>query len=103
MKINQILPDHITDEIPLDVALVFKTPKKYTGEIIKFLKNYLGDYDKSAFYYKNDSKSSNILDDKNPSDEKYKYGKFYWKNKSLIYQDKDKIKFEGILICEILY
>lgn len=38
-KINQILPDSFYVDIPLKEALCIEISKKYTGDVIKFLKD----------------------------------------------------------------
>lgn len=90
MNIEQILPNHVTEDIPLKKALCLKTEKKNTGEVMKFLKSYFVDYEKSYFLF---DKKQGIRPKDNKNE--FKYGKYNLKNKSLIYKDQDKINFEG--------
>lgn len=90
MKINQILPDFVLEEIPLQKALCMRTEKKNTGEIMKFLKSYCIDYEKSYFLF--DKKQA--IKSKNKQDS-FKYGKYNLKNKNLIVKDQEKIKLES--------
>jgi len=92
MKITQILPDFLDEDIPLKKALCLKIEKKNTGEVMKFLKSYFSDYEKSAFYLEKNSKFPIFNEN-----ESYKVGKHNFKHKTLIYQNHENIKIESIL------
>lgn len=96
MKITQILPDNLNENIPLKKALCLRIEKKNTGEVMKFLKNYYIDYEKSAFYLERNSNFPN-----NNEKESYKVGKHNLKHKNLVYQNHENIKIESILISII--
>ncbi len=91
MKIKQVLPDNILDDIPLKKAICFRIEKKKTSEVIKFLKNYVIDYEKSAFYL-----DSKYIKYPNDQKENYKFGKYNLKNKNLIYKENDNFGLLGI-------
>ncbi len=90
MKLDQILPDFVLENIPLEKALCMRTQKKNTGEIMKFLKTYCVDYEKSYFLF--DKKQATKSENKKDS---FKYGKYNLKNKNLVIKDQDKIKLES--------
>jgi len=98
MKIEQILPDILLEDIPLKKAICIRIEKKLTGEIIKFLKDYIIDYEKSAFYL--DSKYFNNYTNEN---EKFKFGKFNIKNKNIVYKEHDKTKLESKIKFDFNY
>jgi hypothetical protein len=84
------LPNYLIEDFPLKKALCLKTVKKNTSEVLKFLKTYFVDYEKSYFLF--DKKQA-----MKPSGEKdlFKYGKYNLKNKIFIYKDQEKINLES--------
>ena len=95
MNIKQILPDLLTREIPLKEALCFITEKKNTGIVLKFLKNYIENQEKSAFYLENETIYQNNENNFNFSFNNYKYGKSNIKKKNLIYNQQEIKNIDG--------
>lgn len=100
MNLIQILADNLKNEIPLNKGICIKIKKNFTGDVLKFMKNYLPENETSAFYVHKNNKNfkdlfkiDEILIEKN--DEEYKFGKFNLKNKNLICVDKAHFNCKG--------
>jgi len=85
MNLVQILPECVLEDIPLKKALCFRTEKKNTGEVMKFLKDYLIEYEKSYFLF---DKQKALKPEK--EQDLFKYGRYNLKSKKLIYKCQEK-------------